>query len=165
MAGSGASSTVEGNAPVAEPWQWLRGLRAERFDQCRQVAFLLQRDRKELGVELDIGSGFERRFEQRLGRAVAIARRQLQCQQAVEVVGQHGHDVVEIDLDDHRGRQPVEAEEAQLCGDGLFDEPAAGVAAQQAGQGRVEVIGDQQGGPAGPVQDGDLADRAVVVEQ
>ena len=75
------------------------------------------------------------------------------------VVGQHGHHEIEIDLD-HGGRKPVEVEEAQLCGDGLFDEPAAGV-----GQGRVEVIGDQQGGPAGPVQDGDLADRAVVVAQ
>ena len=55
--------------------------------------------------------------------------------------------------------------EAELRGDGLFDQPAAGVAAQQAGEGRVEAIGDQQGGPAGPVQDGDLADLAVVVTQ
>ena len=56
-------------------------------------------------------------------------------------------------------------EEGELLGDGLLDEPALGVAAEQGGEAGLEVIGDQQGGTAGAVQDGNLADLAVVVAQ
>ena len=56
-------------------------------------------------------------------------------------------------------------EEVELLGDRLLDQPAAGVAAQQLGEGAVEVVGEQQGGTAagaGTAQDGDLAQFAVV---
>ena len=56
-------------------------------------------------------------------------------------------------------------EEGELFGDGLLDEPALGVAAEQGGEAGVEVSGDQQGGPVGAVQDSDLADLAVVVAE
>ena len=99
---------------------------------------------------MDVRSGFEQGLEQRQRRAVAIARGQFEGEQAVEVVGQHGDGEVEVDLDDHRGGEPVEVEEGELLGDGLLDEPALGVAAEQGGEAGLEVSGDQQGGPAEP---------------
>ena len=113
------------------------------------------------GIQLDVRTGLEQRLEQRLRGAVAVARGQLEGEQAVEVVGQHGHGEIEIDLDDHRGGEPVEVEERELLGDGFLDEPALGVAAEQGGEAGLEVIGDQQGGrfddfeQTGAVADGD----------
>ena len=93
------------------------------------------------------------------------AGRQLQGEQAVEIVGQDGHGEVEIDLDDHGGGEPVEMEEGELLGNRLLDQPAPGVAAQELGEGAVEVVGEQQGGTAaraGAAQDGDLAQLSVI---
>ena len=45
-------------------------------------------------------------------------------------------------------------EEGELLGDRLLDQPAPGVAAQEFGEGAVEVVGEQQGGAAArPVPD------------
>ncbi len=57
-------------------------------------------------------------------------------------------------------------EEGELLGDGLLDEPAAGVAAQDGGEAGVEIVGEQQGGAAPfAAQDGDLAQFAAEVAQ
>ncbi len=55
-------------------------------------------------------------------------------------------------------------EEGELLGNGLLDEPAAGVAAQEGGEAGVEIVGEQQAGVAQcAAQDGDLAQFAAEI--
>ena len=135
----------------------------ERLQQGGQVAPLLQSDGTGVSLEARCGTGPEHLLEERAGGQVAAAGRQVEREQAVQVVGRDGHGEVEIDLDHHGGGEAVEVEEGELLGDGLLDQPAAGVAAQDVRQGTVEVVGEEQGGAAAAAaQDSDPAQFAVV---
>ena len=138
----------------------------ERLLQGRQVALLLQSNGAGVFVEAHCGTGAEHLLEERAGGQVAVAGGQVEREQAVQVVGRDGHGEVEIGLDHHGGGQAVEVEEGELLGDGLLDQPAAGVAAQDVRQGAVKVVGEEQGGSAaGVAQDSDLAQFAVVAAE
>ena len=138
----------------------------ERLLQGRQVALLLQSNGAGVFVEAHCGTGAEHLLEERAGGQVAVAGGQVEREQAVQVGGRDGHGEVEIGLDHHGGGQAVEVEEGELLGDGLLDQPAAGVAAQDVRQGAVKVVGEEQGGSAaGVAQDSDLAQFAVVAAE
>ena len=130
-----------------------------------RLRFLFKAMRQRVGSRVHVRPGAQQFLEQGGGGAALEAGWQLQGEQAVEIVGQDGHGEIEIDLDDHGGGEPVEMEEGQLLGNRLLDQPAAGVAAQELGEGAVEVVGEQQGraaARAGAAQDGDLAQLAVI---
>ena len=79
---------------------------------------------------------------ERAGGELAVAGWQVEGEQAQEIVSEDGHGKVEIDLDDQGGGEAVEVEEGELLGNGLLDEPAAGVAAQEGGEAGVEIVGE-----------------------
>ena len=125
---------LEDDSPVAQPRDALGADRLESFQQGGQVAFLLQGDGEYIGSEVDFSAGAEQPVVQGAGGETPVAGWQVTGQQAQQVAGQDIYGEVEIDLDDHGGREAVEVEEGQLLGNGLFHEPAAGVAAQDGGE-------------------------------
>ena len=57
-------------------------------------------------------------------------------------------------------------EKGELLGEGLFDEPAASISAEDGGEAGFEVISEEQDRtPAGAAQDGDLADFGAEAAQ
>ena len=146
--GSGSGGTLEDDAAVAQPRDARGADSLEGFQQGGQVAFLLQRDGAQVGSEADVGGVAEQAVVEGAGGEAAVAGGQVAGEQAQQVVGQDGDGEVEVDLDDHRGGEAVEVEEGELFGDGLFDEPAAGIAAEDGGEAGLEVVGEQEGGTA-----------------
>jgi len=101
-----------------------------------------------------------------LGRIAAFKPPELLGQHGVEGVGDHGHDNVEVHLDQDGGRKGIEVEKLDGLGDDVFHTPPSGVVANQQLRWSVEVIGDQEGGLLMAVAPNDhLAQITLVVRQ
>ena len=72
----------------------------QRLEQRGQAAFLLQTDRAEVGLDA------EQLLEDRLGGEALESERQVEGQQAIEVVGEDGHGEDELRLR-QRGQSPA----------------------------------------------------------
>ena len=81
-----------------------------------------------------------------LGRVTVFKTPQLAGQEAIEGVSDHGHDHIEVHLDQDGGRQGIQVEELDGLGDHILHPPAPGVVADQHLHRGVKVIGDQEGG-------------------
>ena len=77
-----------------------------------------------------------------LGRIAAFKPPELLGQHGVEGVGDHGHDNVEVHLDQDGGRKGIEVEKLDGLGDDVFHTPPSGVVANQQIRWSVEVVGD-----------------------
>ena len=66
-----------------------------------------------------------------LGRIAAFKPPQLLCQHGVEGIRDHGHDDVEVDLDQDGGRKGIEVEKLDGLRDDVFYPPPSGVVADQ----------------------------------
>ncbi len=62
---------------------------------------------------------------------------------AVEGIGDHGHQDVEVYLHQNRGRQGVEVEKLDRLGDDILHPPPAGVVADDALRRGLKIVGDQ----------------------
>jgi len=73
-------------------------------------------------------------------------------QHAVEGVGDHGHEDVEVDLHRDGGRQGIQVEELDRLGDDILHPPPSGVIAHDPFRRCLEIVGDEEGGlfPAVP---------------
>ena len=78
----------------------------QRLEQRGQAAFLLQTDRAEVGLDADVVPGAEQLLEDRLGGEALESERQVEGQQAIEVVGKDGHGEDELRLR-QRGQSPA----------------------------------------------------------
>ena len=101
-----------------------------------------------------------------LGGVTAFKAPQLFGHHVIEGIGDHGHDDIEMDFYQDRGRKGIEVEEFDSLGDHVFDPPPAGVVSNQQLRWGVEVIGDQEGRFFTTVAtDDDLAQLALIVRE
>ena len=110
------------------------------------------------------GAGLHQLAEQsgRFGAVKAVVEPMRQA--AVQAAGHQGQLQVQIDAQRHRGRERIHVEEVDRIGDGVFDQHAPGIAVDEGGGRRVELVGEQQGGfVVAQVADRDLADRLGVI--
>src|SRR4030043_1374163 len=101
-----------------------------------------------------------------LGRIAAFKPPELLGQHGVEGIGDHGHDNVEVHLDQDGGRKGIEVEKLDGLGDDVFQATLSGVVANQQLRWSVKIIGDQEGGLFMAVAPNDhLAQITLVVRQ
>ena len=85
-------------------------------------------------------------------------------QHAVEGIGNHGHDDVEVNLHENGGGKAVEAEKLHRLGDDVFHPPPAGIVPDQPLYRGVDVIRDEKGGLLTAVSsNNDLAQLPFIV--
>jgi hypothetical protein len=85
------------------------------------------------------------------GGVAVLEASQLVGKHAVEGIDDDGHDHVEVHLGEDGGRQRVQVEELHGLGDAVLDAPAAGVVSDEQLDGRVGVVGDEEGGRSWPL--------------
>ena len=101
-----------------------------------------------------------------LGRIAGFKSPQFPGQEAVEGIGDHGHDHIKVHLHQNGGRERIEVEELDGLGDHVFHPPAAGIVAHEKLGGGGEVIGDEKGGLFAPIAaDDDLPQISPVIGQ
>jgi len=101
-----------------------------------------------------------------LGGIAAFKPPELLGQHGVEGISDHGHDDVEVHLDQDGGRKGIEVEKFDGLRDDVFHPPPSGVVANQQLRWRVEVIGDQEGGLLMAVAPNDhLAQITLIIRQ
>ena len=81
-----------------------------------------------------------------LGSITVFKAPQLSGQQAIEGIGNHGHDHVKVHLYQNGGRKRVQVEELDGLCDHILHPPAPGVVAHEQLGGSGKVIGDEEGG-------------------
>ncbi len=96
-------------------------------------------------VDRQLGHRVDVLAEQRAGSLVLMALANPVGQQAVQAGGHHGQLQVDVDFQRDRGREGIDVEEVDGLGDGVLDQHAAGIAADQPGGGFRVLVGDEQG--------------------
>ena len=81
-----------------------------------------------------------------LGCIAVFKAPQFLSQHGVEGISDHGHNDIEVHLDQDGGRQGIEIEKLDGLGDDVLHPPPSGVVADQQLRWCVEVIGNQKGG-------------------
>ena len=101
-----------------------------------------------------------------LGGIAAFKPSKVLGQHAVEGISDHGHDDVEVHLNQDGRREGIEVEKLDGLRDDVFHAPPSGVVANEQLRWRVEVIGDQEGGLLMAVASNDhLAKIALIIRQ
>ena len=101
-----------------------------------------------------------------LGGITAFKAPELLSQHSVEGIGDHGHNDVEVHLDQDGRRQGIEIEKLDGLRDDVLHSPPSGVVADQQLRWCIEVIGDQEGGLLMAVASNDhLAKIALIIRQ
>jgi len=96
------------------------------------------------GRDVYVGLATDKMAKDLLGVAL-FKSSELLGQHAVEGVGDHGYQDVEVHLHQNRGRQGVEVEELDRLGDDILHPPPAGVVADDAFRRGRKIVGDQEG--------------------
>lgn len=81
----------------------------------------------------------------KLGGVALFKTSQMVSKHTVKRIGNHGHEDIEVDLDQNRRREAVEMEELDGFGDGVLQPPSPRIVSHQEIEGGLEVVGDQAG--------------------
>jgi hypothetical protein len=96
------------------------------------------------GCDVHVGLSPDKMAKDLLSVAL-IEAPELLGQHAVEGVGDHGHQDVEVHLHQNRRRQGVEVEKLNRLGDDILHSPPAGVVADDTFRRGLKIVGDQEG--------------------
>ncbi len=113
-------------------------------------------------MQFDGSSALDKMAEE-LGRVAVLKAAEVLRQAAIEGIGDHGHDHIEVDFGQDGRRECIEMEKLDRLGDAIFYPPASGIVADDQFHWGVEVVGDKKSRlfPTIAAKD-DLAQRSFV---
>ncbi len=84
------------------------------------------------------------KMAEELWRVAVFKATEVLRQAAVESIGDHRHDHIEVDFGQDGRREGVEMEKLDRLGDAIFHPPAPGIVADDQFHGGVEVVGNEK---------------------